>query len=87
MTSPYAPVLFLLVRFFCFWCPFDWINTANSLPWMTGTSINPLLRAAFLARGRDANMVTLMVPFVATEDQPKVRAFVATVLVAQVICF
>ncbi|CAM9885638.1 unnamed protein product [Ectocarpus sp. 12 AP-2014] len=39
---------------------------------MTGTSINPLLRAAFLARGRDADMVTLMVPFLSLEDQPKV---------------
>lgn len=45
---------------------------ADSLPWMTGTSINPLLRAAFLVRGRDANMVTLMIPFLAPEDQPKV---------------
>lgn len=42
---------------------------------MTGTSINPLLRAAFLARGRDANMVTLMVPFLSLEDQPKVKYF------------
>ncbi|CAM9970405.1 unnamed protein product, partial [Hapterophycus canaliculatus] len=39
---------------------------------MTGTSINPLLRAAFLARGRDPNMVTLMIPFLSLEDQPRV---------------
>lgn len=42
---------------------------------MTGTSINPLLRAAFLARGRDADMVTLMVPFLSLEDQPKVKRY------------
>ncbi|CAM9638879.1 unnamed protein product, partial [Sphacelaria rigidula] len=49
-----------------------WVITTASLPWMTGTSINPLLRAAFLTRGRDAGMVTLMVPFLPPEDQPRV---------------
>ncbi|CAM9727529.1 unnamed protein product, partial [Discosporangium mesarthrocarpum] len=48
-----------------------WVVTTASLPWMTGTSINPLLRAAFLTRGRDPGMVTLMVPFLTREEQPK----------------
>ncbi|CAM9247264.1 unnamed protein product, partial [Choristocarpus tenellus] len=48
-----------------------WVVTTASLPWMTGTSINPLLRAAFLTRGRDSGMVTLMVPFLSPEEQPK----------------
>jgi hypothetical protein len=48
-----------------------WIVTTAALPWMTGTSVNPLLRAAYLARGRPPNSITLMVPFVQIEDQEK----------------
>ena len=48
------------------------IMTTASVPWLTGTAINPLLRAAHLTQGRPAGAVTLFLPWLEPERQHEV---------------
>ncbi len=52
-----------------------WIVTTAALPWMTGTAVNPLLRAAVMTNGREekGGKVTLMLPWLEREaDRDKI---------------
>ena len=45
------------------------VVTTASLPWMTGTSVNPTLRSAYLARALPRSSVTLMLPWLPGSQQ------------------
>lgn len=47
------------------------VVTTAGLPWMTGTAVNPLLRALHLTRGRSKHYVSLVIPWCPEEKDRK----------------
>lgn len=45
------------------------LHSTAALPWMTGTAVNPLLRAVYLARRKERHQVTLCLPWVEPDEQ------------------
>lgn len=52
-----------------------WVVTTAGLPWRTGTSVNPLLRALYLTRGRPKHHVTLMVPWLGVDTKSQEKLY------------
>lgn len=40
-----------------------WVVTTAAMPWRTGTSVNPLMRALYLTRNRPKHSVALVIPW------------------------
>jgi hypothetical protein len=52
-----------------------WIITTASIPWMTGTSVNPLLRAVYLSRKFPEAKINLLLPWLTASDQQVTNCF------------
>ena len=48
------------------------VRSTATIPWMTGTAVNPLLRAIYLERRREQHSVTLCIPWIEPDEQVNV---------------